>query len=114
MQLLQVKAMLTRAAMIVQSSHQNGAAEIFLASKRAATAIVAATTQTMVPSHTFHAWLSSGGKDIAETVLPKDANVRRMKDRKIARFNRNGRQGVLTAGELSRCYRELSRSNLPH
>ena len=105
--------MLTRDAIIVQSSHQNGAAEIFLASKRAATAIVAATTQTMVPSHTFHAWLSSGGKDIAETVLPKDANVRKMKDRKIARFNRNEPQGVLTAGYISRCYGRLSRPNLP-
>ena len=59
-----VQAVLTREAMIVQSSHQNGAAETFLASNRAATAIVAATTLIMLPSHTFHATLSSGGRDM--------------------------------------------------
>ena len=78
--------MLTRAAMIVQSSHQNGAAEIFLAIKRKATAIVAATTQMMVPSHTFHAWLSSGGNDIAETVLTRGCKCEKdegLKNRKV-------------------------------
>ena len=67
--------MLTKDAMIVQSSHQNGAAEILLASNRAATAIVAATTLTMLPSHTFHARLSSGGTDMAVTMPSQQESV---------------------------------------
>ena len=67
------QAMLTRDAMIVQSSHQYGAAEILLASNRKATATVAATTLTMLPSHTFHATLSSGGKDMVVAALPNQA-----------------------------------------
>ena len=65
--------MLTRDAMIVQSSHQNGAAEILLATKRAATAIVAATTLTTLPSHTFHAMLLSGGEDMVVMAWSKQA-----------------------------------------
>ena len=84
---LEVKAVLTRDAIIVQSSHQKGAAETFLASNRRATAIVAATTLTMLPSHTFHATLSSGGRDMAGTVLSRQANVRRMKDWSMAGFH---------------------------
>ncbi len=67
--------MLTKDAMIVQSSHQNGAAEILLASNRAATAIVAATTLIMLPSHTFHARLSSGGNDMAVTMPSQQESV---------------------------------------
>lgn len=87
---LQARFMLTRDAIIVQSSHQNGAADIFLASNRAATAIVAARTVTALPSHTFHAKLSSGGKDIAKPVLSQKGNVRSGKDRVIVRFNEDG------------------------
>ncbi len=50
---------------MVQSSHQKGAADNFLANKRNATAIVARTTLTTLPSHTFQATLSSGGNGIA-------------------------------------------------
>lgn len=59
--------------MMVQSSHQNGAAEIFLANNRAATAMVARATLTTLPSHTFHATLSSGGKtDMSWTVVQRN------------------------------------------
>ena len=68
---VEAKMVLTRDAMIVQSSHQNGAAEIFLAKNRAATAIVAATTLTTLPNHTFHAKLSLGGKDMVVMVSSK-------------------------------------------
>lgn len=73
---VRVGVILTRDAIILQSSHQNGAAEIFLANSRATTAIVAATTLKTVASHTFHARLSSGGKDIEVTVLVKISNRR--------------------------------------
>ncbi len=53
---------------MVQSSHQKGAADNFLANKRKATAIVARTTLTTLPSHTFQATLSSGGDGIGMTV----------------------------------------------
>jgi len=53
--------MLTRDAVIVQSSHQKGAADSFLANNRKATAMVARATLTTLPSHTFQATLSSGG-----------------------------------------------------
>ena len=76
----QFRAVLTRDAIIVQSSHQKGADEILLASSRAATASVAAMTLTTLPTHSFHAKLSSGGKDIAAEFSIKQANVRR-KDR---------------------------------
>ena len=81
--------MLTRDTIIVQSSHQNGAADIFLASNRAATATVAARTLTLLPSHTFHAKLLSGGKDMAKLGLSQKGNVRREKDRAIVKFNKD-------------------------
>lgn len=58
-------SMLTRDAKIVQSSHQKGALDNFLACKRRATAMVARTTLTTVPCQTFQATLSSGGKGVA-------------------------------------------------
>lgn len=96
--------MLTRDAIIVQSSHQNGAADIFLASNRAATATVAAMTVITLPSHTFHAKLLSGGKDMARLVLSQKGNVRREKDRAIVRFNKGEPRDVQTAADHSRCY----------
>lgn len=68
--------MLTKDATIVQSSHQKGAADILLANNRKATATVAATTLTMLPSHTFHARLTSGGRDMAVIVSSNEVEKR--------------------------------------
>ena len=68
--------MLTKDAKIVQSSHQKGAADILLANNRKATATVAATTLTMLPSHTFHARLTSGGRDMAVIISSKEVEKR--------------------------------------
>lgn len=85
----QIKASLTREAMIVQSSHQYGAADNLLASNRAATAIVAKATLTTLPSHTFHATLSSGGKGAGmatrgslEHATSKQTNIKASKHEK--------------------------------
>ena len=48
-----------------KSSHQNRAADNFLATSLAVTATVERTTPTMLPTHTFHAILSLGGKAVA-------------------------------------------------
>ena len=74
--------MLTKDPKIVQSSHQKGAADNLLANNRKATATVAATTLTMLPSHTFHARLTSGGRDMAVIVSSK--NKERENDQVIA------------------------------
>ena len=61
---IRVKVSLTKEARIVQSSHQNVAFEILLASSRRATATVAEDTLMTEPSHTFHATLSSAGNGL--------------------------------------------------
>ncbi len=55
----------TKARKMVASSHQNDAADILLASKRARTAMVANTKAAQLPTHTFQAMSTFGGVGVA-------------------------------------------------
>lgn len=59
---LEIQGFRTSAMAMKWSSHQKGAAESFRAVNRATTATVARTTLMMLPTQTFQAMLSSGGR----------------------------------------------------